>query len=146
MGWLPSQAQNTLAHLQVWQENSLILDIPLENPYWIVRWHHSVTGIEVSDYYRLDNGCMLLSATHTPAFDAGLGHIPGRGRLLSDEQHGYWIVDIDEVVKNNRYYLRVGSLKVNHRIIYEGQSYSLSELAEHERVEIRVSEAVCALP
>ena len=106
---------------------------------WIVRWNHSVTGITVSDYYYWDGQNMLLTDSHTPAFDAGLGHIPGRGTLLSDGQSGYYIFDIDEHVPNNSYALRVGSLKVNHRIIHNGNTYSLSEVAERQRVIISVT-------
>ncbi len=106
---------------------------------WIVRWNHSVTGITVSDYYYWDGQNMLLTDSHTPAFDACLGHIPGRGTLLSDGQNGYYIFDIDEHVPNNSYALRVGSLKVNHRIIHNGNTYSLSEVAERQRVIISVT-------
>lgn len=81
---------------------------------------------------------MILVHSHTPSFDAGLGHIPGRGRQVSDGYGGYFIYDINEAVANNSYVLRAGSMKVNHRIEYQGQSYSLSELAEHERVVIKV--------
>lgn len=109
-----------------------------QSSQWIVRWNHSVTGITVSDYYYWDGQNMLLTDSHTPAFDAGLGHIPGRGTLLSDGQDGYYIFDIDEQVPNNSYALRVGSLKVNHRIMHDGNIYSLSEVAERQRVIISV--------
>ena len=81
---------------------------------------------------------MILTDSHTPAFDAGLGHIPGRGRLESDADHGYWIRDIDEAVPGNAYALRVGSEEVNHRILYQNEIYSLSDLAAGERVLIRI--------
>lgn len=105
---------------------------------WIVRWNHSVTGVIVSDYYYWDGQNIVLTDSHTPAFDAGLGHIPGRGKQVSDGQNGYFILGINESVPNNTYALRVGSLKVNHRIIHNGQSYSLSEVAERQRVVIKV--------
>ena len=109
-----------------------------DEPNWIIRWNHSVTGITVSDYYRWDGATMLLTNSHTPAFDAGLGHIPGRGRLESDGQGGYWILDINEPVPNNTYLLRVGSEQVNHRILHDGQTYFLSNVASRERVRIEV--------
>lgn len=83
---------------------------------------------------------MLLTATHTPAFDAGLGHIPGRGRLESDGEGGYWIRGIDEPVAGNAYLMRVGSLQVNHRIVHDDVSYSLSEQAAGKRVVVEVVE------
>ena len=109
-----------------------------DEPSWIIRWNHSVTGITVSDYYRWDGTNMLLTNSHTPAFDAGLGHIPGRGRLESDGQGGYWILDINEPVPNNAYLLRVGSERVNHRILHDGKTYFLSDVAANERVRIGV--------
>lgn len=122
------------------EDGEILLDISLaDGAEWIVRWNHSVTGIVVSDYYRLEGEQMLLSASHTPAFDAGLGHIPGRGTVESDGSHGYWIRDIDEPVVGNSYTLRVGSPRVNHRIVHAGASYSLTELAAGRRVTIEVT-------
>ena len=115
----------------------LVLDLQLE-PHWILAWNHSVTGILVRDFYALQEGNMTLTQSHAPSFDAGLGHILGRGRVVSDDNHGYWIKDINEPVRGNRYWLRVGSLDVNHRIIYAGQTYSLSEHAAGERVRLAV--------
>ena len=116
-----------LLSLDLWQE-----------PSWVIQWNHSVTGVLVSDFYLLENGLMLLTDSHTPAFDAGLGHIQGRGKLESDNNHGYWIRDIDEPVSNNKYFLRVGSESVNHRINHNGKTYSLSTVAAGERVSIEV--------
>lgn len=104
-----------------------------------MRWNHSVTGITVSDYYYWDGETMRLTDSHTPAFDAGLGHIPGRGTLVSDDQNGYWILNINEAVPENTYLLRVGPERVNHRIVHNGTIYSLSEVAANERVRIGVS-------
>lgn len=81
---------------------------------------------------------MLLTATHTPDFAAGLGHLPGRGRLESDGVGGYWIRAMDEAVPGNRYLLRVGSKRVDHRILHAGVVYSLSDKAAGERVVVAV--------
>lgn len=116
-----------------------LLALPLAaDPDWVVRWNHSVSGVLVSDFYALRDGTMILTDSHTPAFDAGLGHIPGRGRQLSDGAGGYWIVDIDEPVPGNAYALRVGSPAVDHRIVHAGRTHSLSALAAGERVRIGV--------
>ena len=125
--------------LEVWQGDTMILQLDLaDDSTWTFEWNHSVTGILVSDYYAYQGGQMILTDSHTPAFDAGLGHIPGRGRLESDANHGYWIRDINEAVPGNAYALRVGSKRVNHRILYQGITYSLSDLAAGERVLIRI--------
>lgn len=111
-----------------------------ETPCWSLRWNHSVTGIRVEDYYCLRDGRMVLTASHTPAFDAGLGHVPGRGRVESDGRHGYWIRDIDEPVAGDGYWLRVGGAAVDHRIVHEGRVESLSQRAAGQRVRIRIVE------
>ena len=120
-------------------EKTTLLQLDLaENTTWQLLWNHSVTGILVSDYYAYKEGQMMLTDSHTPSFDAGLGHIPGRGRLESDGNHGYWIREIDEPVVGNAYALRVGSEEINHRIEHAGEVYSLSDLAAGERVILRI--------
>ena len=55
-----------------------------------------------------------------PTLPQGLGHVPGRGKLESDGAGGYWIRDIDEAVPGNRYLLRVGAKRVDHRVVHGG--------------------------
>lgn len=52
---------------------------------------------------------MVLMRSRQPDFAAGLGHIPGRGRQVSDGAGGYWIIDIDEPVPGDAYVLRPGA-------------------------------------
>ena len=126
-------------YLEVVQDDAPLLQLDLaQDATWQLLWNHSVTGILVSDYYAYKEGQMVLTDSHTPSFDAGLGHIPGRGRLESDGKHGYWIKDIDEPVAGNAYALRGGSEEVDHRIVHAGQVYSLSDLAAGERVTLRI--------
>lgn len=120
------------------QGNALVSVVLPADGRWCLLWHHSVQGFQVEDCYRVADGQMLLSSTHTPDFAAGLGHTPGRGRLLSDAEHGYRIVDIDAPVPTNRFLLRVGSRRVDHRIAVGDRRLSLSQLAAGERVEIRL--------
>ncbi|HSH49024.1 MAG TPA: DUF1850 domain-containing protein [Halomonas sp.] len=87
---------------------------------WCLAWNHSVEGFTVHDCYRNRAGRMLLERSHLPDFAAGLDHVPGRGRQISDGRGGYWIEDINEPVPGNRYRLRVGSLAVNHRLVSHG--------------------------
>lgn len=108
------------------------------DPHWHLAWHHSVTGILVRDFYEVRDGIMLLTHSHTPAYDAGLGHIPGRGRAESDGEGGYWIYDLDEPVAGNAYWLRVGSERVGHTLVHDGARVNLSDLAAGERVRIAV--------
>jgi len=109
-----------------------------DDPSWHLAWNHSVTGILVRDFYTFRNGTMLLTHSHTPAYDAGLGHIPGRGRAESDGRGGYWIYDLDEPVPGNAYLLRVGSERVAHTLVHGDVRVNLSARAAGERVRIAV--------
>lgn len=111
------------------------LSVP-EGGRWSVLWHHSVDGYEVEDIYEDRDGAMLLVRSHMPDFGAGLGHLPGRGRQVSDGDGGYWVEDIDEPVPGNAYILRPGRPAVNHRLRTAEAEVSLTELAEHRRVRI----------
>ncbi|WP_323034751.1 DUF1850 domain-containing protein [Pararhodobacter sp.] len=103
---------------------------------WCVLWNHSVQGFEVEDCYENRGGRMVLVRSHLPDFAAGLDHIPGRGRQISDGMGGYWIEDINEPVPGNAYILRPGRPAVNHRIRTDADEISLTALAEHARVRI----------
>ncbi|QFT58879.1 hypothetical protein FIU94_08580 [Sulfitobacter sp. THAF37] len=103
---------------------------------WCVLWHHSVKGFEVSDCYENREGRMVLIWSHLPDFAAGLDHIPGRGRQVTDGQGGYFILDIDEPVPGDAYVLRPGAGPVDHRIRMGDRVVSLSAAAPRERVRI----------
>lgn len=105
---------------------------------WCMGWNHSVAGFPVSDCYGVADGVLRLESSHQPDFAAGLGHIEGRGRMESDGEGGYRILDINEPVPGNAYWLRVGALTVNHRIVTDSHKVSLSALAAGERVEVRL--------
>jgi hypothetical protein len=110
-----------------------------EGMRWSILWNHSVQGFEVEDIYENRDGRMVLVRSHLPDFAAGLDHIPGRGRQISDGQGGYWIEDLDEPVPGNAYILRPGSPFVNHRLRTESQEISLTALAEHARLRIALT-------
>jgi hypothetical protein len=106
---------------------------------WCILWHHSVQGFEVADCYENRDGLMVLVRAHLPDFAAGLDHIPGRGRQVSDGQGGYWIEDIDEAVPGNAYVLRPGAGIVDHRIRAGTTEVSLSAQAPRARVRVALT-------
>ena len=110
-----------------------------EGTGWCVLWHHSVEGFEVSDCYENREGRMVLVQSHLPDFAAGLGHIPGRGRQVSDGAGGYFILNIDEPVPGDAYILRPGLASVDHRLQVGEQIVSLSAVAPRERVQIALT-------
>jgi len=114
------------------------LPVP-EGAGWCVLWRHSVQGFEVSDCYENRGGRMVLVRSHLPDFAAGLGHIPGRGRQVSDGHGGYWILDIDEPVPGDAYVLRPGRGPVDHRLRAGEAVVSLSAAAPRARVRIALT-------
>jgi len=123
-----------------------LVTIPMpQGAQWCVKWNHSVAQFVVLDCYRNVAGQMVLERSHQPDFAAGLGHVLGRGVQVSDGEGGYWIKGIDEPVPSNRYALRVGAMRVNHRLVWPAQapteSFSISEQAAGERVIIQLQEA-----
>ncbi|SFH60255.1 DUF1850 domain-containing protein [Albimonas pacifica] len=107
-----------------------------EGAEWCVLWRHSVKGFEVADCYENRGGRMVLVRSHLPDFAAGLDHIPGRGRQVSDGRGGYFILDIDEPVPGDAYVLRPGAGDVDHRLRMGDREVSLSAAAPRERVRI----------
>lgn len=107
-----------------------------EGTGWCILWNHSVKGFPVSDCYENQAGRMVLVQSHLPDFAAGLGHIPGRGRQVTDGQGGYFILDINEPVPGDAYILRPGAGPVNHRLQVGDCIVSLSAVAPRQRVRI----------
>ncbi|WP_416208156.1 DUF1850 domain-containing protein [Halomonas sp.] len=121
-------------------DGETLVNLPMpEGEGWCLEWNHSVEGFPVLDCYRHREGRMVLERSHLPDFAAGLDHIPGRGRQVSDGEGGYWIEAIDEPVPGNAYRLRVGAMRVDHRLVVDGERISLSRLAENRRVTIRLA-------
>lgn len=131
---LPVHAE-TLVALRASGAEIARFDVP-DGAGWCVLWRHSVEGFEVSDCYENRGGRMVLVWSHLPDFAAGLGHIPGRGRQVSDGQGGYLILGIDEPVPGNAYVLRPGAGAVDHRLAMGDRQVSLSAIAPRERVTI----------
>ena len=118
-------------------DGTRIASLPVpEGTGWCVLWNHSVQGFEVSDCYVNEAGRMVLKRSHLPDFAAGLDHIPGRGRQVSDGRGGYWIEDLDEPVPGNAYVLRTGGPKVDHRLRAGDTEISLTGAVGRARVHI----------
>lgn len=110
-----------------------------EGGEWCVLWNHSVQGFPVQDCYQNRGGHMVLVRSHQPDFAAGLGHLPGRGRQVTDGAGGYWILDIDETVPGDAYVLRPGAGPVDHRLQVGERIVSLSRAAARQRVRIELT-------
>lgn len=101
-------------------------------------WAHSVTGGAVADCFENRAGALWLARSYLHDFAAGLGEVPGRGRLLPAQGGGYWIVDIDEPIPDNALRLRVGSPSVGHVLWNAAHRLDLSAKAAGARVTLRL--------
>lgn len=130
-----------VSRLDVVDEGGDVLTtLPIRNDdTWCLLWNHSVAGFTVSDCFVIQNDILLLYSSHQPDFAAGLGYLDGRGKLASDGHGGYLISDINEPVPANALVLRVGSMAVNHRVLYKGKETSLSQMAAGQQITLRLS-------
>ena len=130
--------QTTGLMLEVFGEDGeTIFEEPVANgSRWCIFWNHSVQHFLVRDCFVARQGQMVLERSHQPDFAAGLGHIPGRGTMISAPEGGYWIENIDEPVPDNCLRLRVGAPGVDHRIILNQRDENLSAIAPRQAVRI----------
>ncbi len=99
-----------------------------------LEWAHSVTGGAVADCFENRAGKLVLTRSFLHDFAAGLGEVAGRGRLVSAQGGGYWIVGIDEEISGNALPLRVGAPKVGHILRSAAEAVPLSQRAAGQRV------------
>ncbi len=95
-------------------------------------WLHSVSGIPVREVFRYRGGRLLFTATHNPWFAAGLGEVPGRGRVVAEAGHAVAIVGIDEPAGGIVF--RLGAPDIDHTLWYRGRAYRLSRCFPHRRL------------
>lgn len=95
-----------------------------------LRFVHSVDGLPVEDDYTVwpvgpGQALLVQAETRLLSFGAGMGAIPGEGRAVEE---GTWL----RITAMGRsigpaLVLRVGSVSVDHRLLYRGCSLPLSE-------------------
>ncbi len=126
-----------LAGVAVLAGQRCVLFLPLaQGEPLALTWRHSVAGIEVRDVFTRRGATLYLLKSHTPWLAAGLGEVPGRGRLVGTSGHGLAILDIDEPMAGLP--LRVGSTPVDHRLHHRGRVYGLSTEFAGQRLDLGV--------
>ena len=124
--------------VEVRSDGRCLLFLPLaEGEHLELTWRHSVDHIRVRDVFTRRRDGLFLLASHQPYFAAGLGEIPGRGRVVGTAAHGLAIVDMDERLE--RLPLRIGSEEVAHTLLHRGRAYDLSARYPHLAVELRAA-------
>lgn len=114
------------------------------NGTWCLSWAHSVTGGAVMDCFQMRDTRLLLTHSYLHDFAAGLGEVPGRGRIRAADDGGYWIEGIDEPLPPEGLALRIGPVAVGHMLRSATGEVDLSALAANQRVHLRP--APCPAP
>lgn len=111
-----------------------------EGGEWCLSWAHSVTGGAVADCMALRGGVAVLTRSFLHDAAAGLGDLPGRGRMRPAEGGGYWIEEINEALPPEGLRLRIGPPVVGHVLTSPAGRLALSELAAGRRVFLRLGD------
>lgn len=116
-----------------------ILEFPLNyGEVFTIRYIHSVDGTPVFEVFRAVKGVGIrLEQTWFLMFGAGMGHWKGHGKVVQD---GRW-TKIEEIhAPLGSFWLRVGSVGVDHTILLNGKAWNLSETLAGRLVEVSLSE------
>ena len=97
-----------------------------------IRYYHSVEDSPIWEVHSLDeNGRIFIEEERYLKFGAGMGKMPGVGRMVQ-EGAVEAIVDMHHPVGD--FVLRVGSPGVDHTVIWRGSKFNLSALVPHKAV------------
>ncbi|MFN2358459.1 MAG: DUF1850 domain-containing protein [Desulfotignum sp.] len=115
------------------QEEFPILVLPMEpDERFTLHYVHSVENTPIWEEHSMDKtGTLYIEEERYEKFGAGMGKMPGVGRMVTKGNHEA-IVDMHMPVGN--FVLRVGSTGVNHTIIWRGRQFNLSEKVPHRAV------------
>jgi hypothetical protein len=130
-------AADSLAVIDGGGTSILTLELPPDGR-WCLVWNHSVTGIEVADCFRAGPGGMVLESSRQPDFAAGLGDLPGEGRVRSDGEGGYLIDGLARPVPATGLPLRRAGPAVAQRLLVGGEPVPLPPGPHGERLLIRL--------
>ena len=116
-----------------------LISIPIEHgELFIIRYIHSVDISPVYEvFYADEKKGIIIKETYFKMFGAGMGHWPGRGRIV--EKNG-WIFIKDMNIVLGEFYLRIGAASVDHTIVLRGAEIHLSRMIPGMRVRLYVSQ------
>jgi hypothetical protein len=116
-----------------------LISIPIEpGEDFTIRYVHSVDISPVYEvFYADEKAGIIIKETYFKMFGAGMGHWPGRGRIV--EKNG-WIFIKDMNITIGEFYLRIGAPSVDHSILIKGQEIHLSRLIPGKRIRIYIKQ------
>ncbi len=111
-----------------------LLVLPLEpGEHFTIHYYHSVENAPIWETHSLDpSGRIFIEEERYLKFGAGMGKMPGVGRMVT---RGPYEVIEDMHLPTGDFVLRIGSLGVDHTVIWRGTRTNLSAMAPHVAVQ-----------
>ena len=107
-----------------------LLVLPLQpEERFTIHYYHSVENAPIWEVHALDkNGRIFIEEERYLKFGAGMGRMPGVGRMVYREP--YEVIE-DMHMQTGNFILRIGSPGVDHTIIWRSTRTNLSAVAAH---------------
>ena len=128
--WLPGGLELRVTPLR---GGPPLVTIPLEagEPFTL-HYYHSVENAPIWEVHALDRqGNIFIEEERYLKYGAGMGKMPGVGRMVS---RGPYEAIVDMHMPTGNFVLRIGSLGVDHTVIWRGTRTNLSAMAPHAAV------------
>jgi len=98
-----------------------------------LHYYHSVENAPIWEVHSLDEtGRIYIEEERYSKFGAGMGRMPGVGRMV---RRGSFEVIEDMHMPTGDFVLRIGSVGVDHTVIWRGRKKNLSAVAPHAAVQ-----------
>ena len=132
-----AKAKHPLSLIIEKEDGVVLISIPIEpGEFFTIRYIHSVDISPVYEvFYADEKRGIIIKETYFKMFGAGMGHWPGRGRIV--EQNG-WIFIKDMNIALGEFYLRIGAPSVDHAILIRGEEIYLSRMTPGMRIRLYI--------
>jgi hypothetical protein len=113
-------------------EPLLVLPLKPGEPFTL-HYYHSVENAPIWEVHTLDpSGRIFIEEERYLKFGAGMGKMPGIGRMIT---RGPFEAIVDMHMPTGDFVLRIGSLGVDHTLLWRGTRTNLSAIAPHRAVQ-----------
>lgn len=125
--------QAVALHVALAGEDTPFLVLPMApGERFTLQYYHSVENAPIWEIHSMDSaGTIFIEEERYEKFGAGMGKLPGVGRMVQKGAHEA-IVEMHHPV--GPFVLRVGSPGVAHTLIWRDRRFNLSERFSHRRV------------
>jgi hypothetical protein len=110
----------------------VVLPLAAGEPFTLY-YYHSVESAPIWEVHRLDrSGRIFIDEERYLKFGAGMGKMPGVGRMV---RKGPYEAIVDMHMPTGNFVLRIGSVGVDHTLLWRGTRTNLSAMAAHRAVQ-----------